>query len=83
MHINPIQVVILVVTWCTLARATNITSCPDAYRHCNLGKEGYINVHIVPHTHDDMGWVKTVDEYFYGLDNSTWEKSVFNIISND
>ncbi|XP_033744911.1 lysosomal alpha-mannosidase-like [Pecten maximus] len=40
------------------------TTC--GYQSCNAVKEGMINVHLVPHTHDDVGWLKTVDQYFYG-----------------
>ena len=25
-----------------------------------------ITVQVIPHSHDDVGWLKTVDEYFYG-----------------
>ena len=29
-----------------------------------------LNVHIIPHTHDDVGWRKTVEQYFYGYNES-------------
>ncbi|XP_060519907.1 lysosomal alpha-mannosidase-like [Cylas formicarius] len=37
------------------------------YSSCPTTKEGYINIHLVPHSHDDLGWVKTIDQYYYGV----------------
>ena len=46
------------------------------HNHKNLNKNardyktgGKITVHVCPHSHDDVGWLKTVDQYFYGEKN--------------
>ena len=28
-----------------------------------------VHVHLVPHSHDDVGWLKNPDEYYYGDKN--------------
>ena len=43
----------------TLAVFKTLQSCPAT-------SPTMLNVHLVPHTHDDVGWLKTVDQYFYG-----------------
>ncbi|CRK93801.1 CLUMA_CG007329, isoform A [Clunio marinus] len=36
------------------------------YESCPKIKPDMLNVHLVAHTHDDVGWLKTVDQYYYG-----------------
>lgn len=38
------------------------------FQSCTGWKAGMLNVHMVPHTHDDVGWLKTVDQYYYGCE---------------
>lgn len=43
---------------------------------------GRLNVHLVPHTHDDVGWLKTVDQYFAGTNASIYAADVRQILSS-
>ena len=52
----------------------------DNQHSCKLPES--INVHLVSHTHDDVGWLKTVDEYFYGANNSIQHAGVQYILDS-
>ncbi|CAN1827020.1 Alpha-mannosidase At3g26720 [Linum perenne] len=41
-----------------------------------------INVHLVPHSHDDVGWLKTVDQYYFGGNNSIRGACVQNVLDS-
>ncbi|CAF4671246.1 unnamed protein product [Rotaria sp. Silwood1] len=52
------------------------------YDSCNLGKPGKLNVHIVANTHDDVGWLKTVDQYYYGSRSEIVNRGVQYILDS-
>eukprot|EP01129_Flabellula_baltica_P000848 TRINITY_DN1078_c0_g1_i1.p1 TRINITY_DN1078_c0_g1~~TRINITY_DN1078_c0_g1_i1.p1 ORF type:complete len:965 (+),score=111.58 TRINITY_DN1078_c0_g1_i1:28-2895(+) len=41
-----------------------------------------LNVHIIAHTHDDVGWLKTVDEYYVGAREHIQHAGVQYILDN-
>ena len=50
-----------------VAFASLVVTCQGCgFESCPATVPGMINVHLVPHTHDDVGWLKTVDQYYYG-----------------
>ncbi|KAI8431712.1 hypothetical protein MSG28_016181 [Choristoneura fumiferana] len=52
------------------------------YDSCKSATPGVLNVHIVAHTHDDVGWLKTVDQYFYGSRNGIQKAGVKYILDS-
>ncbi|KAL2520356.1 Glycosyl hydrolase family 38 protein [Forsythia ovata] len=81
----------------TLAQSVAVLLC-IAYVLCSygvIGVNGYIkyntgsgivdgklNVHLVPHSHDDVGWLKTVDQYYVGSNNSIQGACVENVLDS-
>eukprot|EP00063_Salmo_salar_P065684 XP_014040519.1 PREDICTED: lysosomal alpha-mannosidase [Salmo salar] len=68
--------------WCFPVRQTPQESPTCGYKSCHATKPGMLNVHLVPHTHDDVGWLKTVDQYFYGDRNDIQHAGVQYILDS-
>lgn len=56
--------------------------CKCGYSSCAKTDPSLINVHVVPHTHDDVGWLKTVQQYYWGTNNSIQNVAVQNILDS-
>jgi len=65
---------------------TNLTKppihFPDLQGPLIITDNSTINIRIVPHTHDDVGWLKTVDQYYYGSERQINNMGVQYILDN-
>ena len=49
---------------------------------CHPLRDDKVNVHLIPHSHDDVGWLKTIDQYYWGDKNSIQNAGVQYIIDS-
>ena len=61
---------------------TNAKHYDTPFASPEVYSDSLLNVHIVPHTHDDVGWLKTVDQYYYGSNNSIQHACVEYILDS-
>ncbi|XP_037710586.1 lysosomal alpha-mannosidase [Drosophila subpulchrella] len=52
------------------------------YESCPATKANMVNIHLVPHSHNDVGWLKTVDQSYYGYKNKIHHAGVQYILDN-
>nr|XP_058146193.1 lysosomal alpha-mannosidase-like [Dasypus novemcinctus] len=52
------------------------------YQTCPKVKPDMLNVHLVAHSHNDVGWLKTADQYFEGDPNDLLSESVKDILNS-
>ena len=67
----------------SLGESTKDTEHDCEYESPETDWDGEVlNVHVVAHTHDDVGWLKTPDEYYSGLRNNVQHVQIEMILDN-
>ncbi|GAB2282845.1 hypothetical protein Dimus_017381 [Dionaea muscipula] len=73
---------------CAMAWCVLLVFFPFGSVHCvryNTGAgvvKAKLNVHLVAHSHDDVGWLKTLDEYYTGINNNIQPACVENVLDS-
>ncbi|XP_032680589.1 lysosomal alpha-mannosidase isoform X2 [Odontomachus brunneus] len=60
--------------------STTMENC--GYKACHVVDPNKLNIHLVAHTHDDVGWLKTVDQYYFGSRSTIQKAGVQYIIDS-
>uniref|UniRef100_A0AAF5PKD7 Glycoside hydrolase family 38 central domain-containing protein n=1 Tax=Wuchereria bancrofti TaxID=6293 RepID=A0AAF5PKD7_WUCBA len=63
------------------AQNIQVDSC--SWDKCNgwSREKDVLNIHLICHTHDDPGWIKTIDQYYYGSQKEKTAAGVQYILS--
>ncbi|RWR73136.1 alpha-mannosidase-like protein isoform X1 [Cinnamomum micranthum f. kanehirae] len=73
---------LLLLLYCVAALLARADAAYMAYNTTHGIVPGKINVHLVAHSHDDVGWLKTIDQYYVGANNSIQGASVENVLDS-
>ncbi|XP_054710202.1 lysosomal alpha-mannosidase-like isoform X2 [Uloborus diversus] len=74
---------LLIIAFCNSVQSLPINEhFASGYEKCPTGEDDKLNVHLVCHTHNDVGWLKTVDQYFYGANQSIQNAGVQYILDS-